>query len=374
MTGESASQKSKRYSKVKTQVFILDLCLTFIALFAFQIFLAKGASRMAFEVSSNFYAACFIFASSFLGFMYVVGLPLHFASSFLIEHRFGLSHQSFKAWLADEVKSVGLSFALSMGCIQVFYLILRSFPHAWWLIAALAWIFFSIILTKLFPVLLIPLFYKYLPIEDSALKKKIMDLAEKVGISLMDVCQIDLSTKTAKANAALVGLGRTRKVILSDTLMDKFTPSEVESVTAHEFAHFKLKHIWQLLAFSSGITVGGFYLLSACAGKIVSFTGAKDLSDFSIFPALILLMVVFGLVLMPIQNLFSRILEKQADRFALNTTSDAEGFIQVMRKLAEMNLAEEDPSFLKKVFLYDHPPIAERIRMAQDFGNKDAAK
>jgi STE24 endopeptidase len=227
-------------------------------------------------------------------------------------------------------------------------------------------------LSRILPVLILPLFFKYIPIEDEALKARIFTLANKAGIRLMDVCKIDLSRKTKKANAALIGLGKTRKVILADTLTDEFTQKEIEAVVAHEFAHFKYKHIWQLLGLSGIITLAGFYVLFLVAGKVVILAGASGISDLYLFPVLVLLMIGAGLVILPAQNLFSRILERQADKFALSLAGDAEVFISVMRKLASMNLADMDPSTWKKIFLYDHPPIRERIQMAEEYGKQKA--
>ncbi len=358
--------RAKKYSAIKTRIFIIDIILTVLAIMVFQVFFARPLSHLTGNIHANFYIGCFLFASLFLFFMYAVAFPLHFASSFVLERRFALSRQSLAAWLGDEAKSLLLSFILSTAAILLFYLVLRNFPAVWWVITAAIWIFFSIVLARFLPVLIIPLFYKYLPIEDDTLKERIMLLAEKTKIHLMDVCQIDFSRKTAKANAALVGLGKTRKVILADTLVKGFSPDEVEAVVAHEFAHFKYKHMWQLLAFSAAITLTGFFILSLAAGKIVDLSGAKGLTDMYLLPALVLLMVFFGIALLPLQNFFSRVLERQADRSAVTLTAKKEAFISVMRKLAEMNLADVSPSPLKKIFLYDHPPVEERINMAEN--------
>ncbi len=360
-------ERSKRYSAVKTRVFLADLALTVLALAAFQLFLSRPASSLAFSVHSNFYAACGVFSCVFLAFMCAASFPLHLFSSFFVERRFGLSKQSFGGWLADEAKSTIIFLVLSVGCIEVFYLILRNFPLAWWAVCAGAWIFFTIVLTRLLPVLVIPLFFKYLPIEDRLLRETLGALADKAGVRLVDVCRIDLSRRTAKANAALVGLGKTRKVILADTLTEEFTTPEVTSVVAHEFAHLKYMHTWQLLAFSAVLTAAGFFLLSLVAKKLVVLTGASGLADFYLLPAYAFLMAVFGMAMLPLQNFFSRKLERQADRYALDLTGEPREFISAMKKLASVNLAETVPSRVKKIFLYDHPPIEERIRMAEGY-------
>ncbi|MGB2629909.1 MAG: M48 family metallopeptidase [Candidatus Omnitrophota bacterium] len=365
MTPERAPSKSKRYSAVKTRFFIADLVLTFAALVVFQLLLSRGLSRAVAGTFTSFYLGCLIYVTAFFIFTYILGFPLHFANSFFVEHHFGLSNQSLAAWMLDEFKQVLLSFALWIACTQVFYLVLRNFPNLWWVIIAALWIFFSIVLSRILPVLIIPLFFKYIPIEDKGLRDRIFALADKTQVRLMDVCKIDLSSKTKKANAALVGLGKTRKVILADTLTDEFTPEEVETVVAHEFAHHKYRHIWQLLLFSGVLTLAALYILFMLADKVAVLAGVPGIDDLYLFPVLVFFLVVSGLAVLPVQNLFSRILERQADRFALECMKDPETFISVMKKLASMNLADMEPSRLKKIFLYDHPPICERIQMAE---------
>jgi STE24 endopeptidase len=374
MSGIDAHTRSKRYSAIKTGIFVADLALSLAALAGFQVLLSRPVSALAFGIYQNFYAACFIYASLFLVFMYAVSFPLKISGSFFVERAFHLSRQTFSAWLRDELKSTALSFALYMSCIQVFYLVLRNFPSTWWLITSGGWIFFTVVMARFLPVLLIPLFFKYSPIQEVGLKERIMALAERSGIRVMDVCQIDFSRKTAKANAALVGLGGTRKVILADTLLQKFGTEEVESVVAHEFGHFKYRHIWQLLFFSAAMTLLGFFALYRASGMIVYLTGSGGLSDLYIFPMLILLAAIFGLAVLPFQNLFSRVLERQSDRFAIEITGSPSAFIAVMKKLASVNLADTEPSAVKKIFLYDHPPIGERIRMGEEYEKRIKVK
>lgn len=367
-------ERSKKYSAVKTRIFALDIFVTVISLLIFQYFFARPAADISLRLSSNFYLAAFVFSLVFLAFLYLAAFPLHITSSFFVEKRFGLSRQTFMEWLIDEGKSVILSLALSLGCIEAFYLILRNFPRMWWLIAAAAWIFFSIILVRLMPVLLIPIFYKYLPLRDEVLKEKIFNLAKRSGIDLVDVSGIDLSRKTSKANAALVGLGKTRRVILGDTLTDKFTTQEVETVVAHEFAHFKYRHMRKLLTFSAITTLTGFFILFLAAEFISGLIGSPGLSDFYVLPLVVLFIFISTLLIMPLHNFFSRVLEREADAFALNITAHPETFISVMEKLGTMNLADTDPSALKKVLLYDHPPIRERIMMAEKWEEESSGR
>lgn len=360
-------EKAKRYATIKTRNTVIDIVLSILFLLAFQFFLSKRITVFFSSMNVNFYFICLFYVSIFYFIMYMAGLPLSFYNSYIVEHRFNLSKESIWSWLKDSVKSLILSYFLIVVCAEVFYALLRNFPWTWWLIAALAWIFFTIVLARIFPVVIIPLFYKYSPIEDRDLKKEIFKMAEASGIDIIDVCKIDLSKKTAKANAALVGLGRTRKVILADTLLDNFDIEEIKAVVAHEFGHYKHKHIIQLLIFNSCTAVLGFFLLYYFADKIADISGAESISDLYIMPFLILILTLSGLVLMPFQNWFSRRLEKQADRFSLDSLSSAGPFIGAMKGLARTNLAEIDPSFLKKIFLYSHPTIKERISFAERY-------
>lgn len=358
-----------RYSAVKWKFFVADIFLTAVFIIVFQFFLSRPCLSLAEGITQNFYAEAFIYGVLFMLFMYLVSLPLHFADSFAVEHVFRLSEQKIGAWLADEVKSSVLSFLLWAACVEVFYLIAKNSPDLWWLITAVLWVGFSVVLARLMPVLLIPIFFKYMPIEDGSIRERIVKLAERCGVKLLDVCQIDLSRKTRKANAALVGLGKTRKVIMADTLMREFTPEEAETVVAHEFGHYRFLHMWQLLAVSGVVTVLGFYFLSLVAGGTASFLGARGPADLYMMPSLILIMSFFGMLILPVQNWFSRRLEREADRYAIKMAGSPETFIAVMKKLASMNLAETDPPLLRKILLYNHPPIGERIRMAERMMN-----
>ncbi|MCK5450152.1 MAG: M48 family metallopeptidase [Candidatus Omnitrophica bacterium] len=367
MNGEQDGLEAKQYSKIKTRLFFMDMAGTIIALLVFSFFLAPVVSDIVYRYISHFYAARFIFLSVFFLFLYIIQFPFHIAGSFFVEHKFGLSKQDMGGWIRDELKAIAISYILSSGCILTFYAIVRNFPDIWWVISGIGWIFFSIIISRLFPVIVIPMFFKYSPIQDKELEDKIMVLAEKADIPVTDVCKIDLSRKTVKANAALVGLGATRKVVFADTLIEKFTVMESGIVAAHEFGHCKYKHIWKLFFFAGSATMSGFFALAIISDTLTKYFGAKDVADPRFLAVIFLLVTIFGICLKPIRNLFSRILEKEADKFALDLTNSSSDFISVMEKLASINLAETNPSWIKKIFFYDHPPIVERIRMAKKF-------
>lgn len=375
MTGryEPTSSRAKKYSTVKTVFVAADaaLLLAFTALFHF--FLARQVSFFAHSATGNFAAACVFFSVIFLAFLYMSSFPLHVANSFFVERAFSLSRQNLGSWAKDEAKSASLSLLLSVVCIGFFYAAVFYFPDMWWVACALGWILLTVVLAVLMPVFLLPLFFKYMPVDDLQLERLIRDIAARAGLGPVDVRRIDLSRKTTKANAALVGLGATRKVILADTLTENFTREEVGVVAAHEFGHYKHRHMLKLVTFACVSTFLGFFVLFLFSDQIAAVAGAPDLFDLRVLPVIFFFTTAFHTGILPIRNYISRRLERQADGFALDVTLDAENFISVMDKLARMNLADRDPPFLKKILVYSHPPINERIRFADEWKAPDRA-
>jgi STE24 endopeptidase len=365
MTIDNTQGRDRRYSSVKTNLFIAGLLLDLSLLLVYQAGFSKSVAGIVESCPYGFYMACFLYMTVFFSFMYVFSFPIRLFSSFYIEHAFGLSNQKLGGWAFDEGKSALMTFFLLMPAALVFYCFLRTFSGTWWLALAIVWLFFSVVLARIFPVLILPVFYKYAAIDDPSLVSELIELGRGAGIRVIDICKIDLSRKTKKANAALVGIGGAKKIILGDTLMEKFTRSEISTVVAHEMAHLKFAHIWQLLLFSGITTTAGLFAISKAIGPLAAYLKAGDISDLSIFPALVLLLSFFSLMLLPAQNYFSRRLERQADREAIRLTGNPGVFICAMEKLADMNLSDKYPGTVKKLFLYDHPPIGERIEMAK---------
>ena len=251
--------------------------------------------------------------------------------------------------------------------VELFYAVTRAFPSAWWVIASLGYIAFALIFSKVFPVVIIPLFYKYKNIQDEALRRAILDLARRAAVKVTDAFEINMSKNTKKANAALVGWGDTRRIILADNLINEFSPEEVSAVVAHEIGHYKLRHIWKLILSGAASTFAGFYIFSLLAGRMIQFFRADGVSDFYMFPSVGLAFMLFNMVALPAHNAYSRFLERQADIFALRLTGSKSGFISVMEKLAEKNLSDTNPGRIIEFLFYDHPPISRRIESARVF-------
>mgnify|MGYP001581569304 CR=1 FL=1 len=358
---------AKSYSHQKYVLSIID---TLYSIALLLVFLGSGLSLFLEDFLKNFGLSSYLLIAVYLLFIsffyYLLNLPLNFYASFTLEHKFNLSKQSLAAWWMDQLKSGVLAYIISLILILSFYWILGNF-NQWWLVISIFWIVFSVVLAKLAPVLIIPLFFKYKKLEDEALRQRIFNLAEKMQIKLMEVLEIDLSKKTLKANAAFTGLGKTKRVLLADTLKDKYTLDEVEVILAHEFAHYRLKHIIKLIAVNSLLTLGLFYLIFKTSVYTLGIFKLNSLVQLSSLPLVFLYFMLFGIILQPLEACLSRKFEKDADSLALKVTGAKEAFISLMEKLAAQNLADRSPHPLIKFFFFSHPPIDERIKIAKSY-------
>jgi STE24 endopeptidase len=283
-----------------------------------------------------------------------------------LEHKFCLTNQKIIDWFLDQVKAGAIFYLILVILFEAFYYIFRQNPGTWWLIVSIFWIFFSLILAKLVPIIIIPLFFKYKKLSDETLRQRIINLADRVKVKILDVFEIDFSSKTLKANAAFVGWGRSRRVILADTLKDRYSYDEIEVILAHEFAHYKLRHLLKLIFINSSVMVLSFYFIFKTSGYALKLFGLSSLSDIAALPLILIYFVIFGIIMQPFENYISRRLERNADILALKVTGLKEAFISMLEKLSLQNLADRNPKPLIKFFFFDHPPIDERIAMARE--------
>jgi len=299
---------------------------------------------------------------------YVVFFPLHLYADLFLERRFGLSKLRLGGWAVREAKRVVLSAGFGLLLIEGLYAVLRSMPAVWPLVATAGWVIVSIVLVRIFPTVLLPLFYKTIPLQDDELVQRLTDLCRCVGLSVVGVFRVNLGVETRKANAALAGLGRTRRVLLSDTLLEHFAPEEIETVLAHELGHQRYRHITQMLVISAIGTWLAFSVVALTSAWWVQRWGLRGLDDLAGFPMLMLSLSVIGLVGLPLQNALSRHFEWQADRFAVSTTTRAQAFASALKKLGQLNLADPNPPRWIAWLFYDHPPITQRIHAAEVAG------
>ncbi len=365
-TKRKSAELSKRYSLQKYILTLLGLTITIIYLLFMGFFGSNILKHLISFATINEYLLIAIYIFLFIVIIDVITIPLSFYRGFVLEHMYGLSNQKISGWLKDELKKFLISLPLVIVMVEILYIFLRNFPDSWWIFVTMIWIFFSVIMAKLAPVLIFPLFYKSVPLENKELKEGLESLAKGTGINIQGVYKIDLSKNTKKANAALAGMGSTRRVLLGDTLLDSYSPAEIKSVFAHELGHHVYQHIWKMLAIG---TVSGFFGFAVChlvLTKVVVVFGYQNIHDIAAFPVVCMALAVSGFILLPMQNAISRRFERACDKYAIEKTNDPEAFISTMEKLAEQNLADRAPNRVVELLFYSHPPISKRIEMAKE--------
>src|SRR4051812_47276680 len=255
----------------------------------------------------------------------MVSLPLSFYSHYVVEHQFGLSNQTVARWVRNWLISNALTIVLGiMLNVGLFWIIWHTGTY-WWLIAAAAFFVVSIVLGQLAPVVFLPLFYKIEPIKNDELDARMRELAKGTGLTIAGVYRLGLSADTQKANAMLAGLGRTRRVLMGDTLLEKFTPEEIDVIFAHELGHHVHKHIPKMIATGVIISLAGFYIIDRAITAWAGIPTAAD-APTSALPLVMFTLTAFSLIISPLQNAISRHYERQCDRYALMRTKNASSY------------------------------------------------
>lgn len=363
-------QKSaKKYARIRQRLTLLDMGLTLAYLLAWLLF---GWGFRLREALSAFTASPYlqvgIFAVVFGGISSLLALPMSYYSGIVLPRRYGQSNQTLRGWVIDQIKSLLISAVFGLLTVEAIYAVLRDNPANWWLWAAGLMLFFTVVMSILAPVVFMPLFNKFKPLgeEHADLAQRLMALAQRARTQVRGVYQFDMSRRTKAANAALTGLGGTRRIILGDTLLNEFTADEIETVLAHELGHHVHKDIPLLIAFDTLVTLAGFWLAGQCLAWGIDVFGFRGAADPAAMPLLALVLIVYGLVTMPLSNGFSRWRERLADSYALEVTGNPAAFVSAMTRLANQNLAEVDPEPWVEFLLYSHPALGKRIRMALD--------
>ncbi|MGD0213872.1 MAG: M48 family metallopeptidase [Terriglobales bacterium] len=361
------SPESRRYNRIKRWLGVADFGLGFGLLL---VLLATGwtgwlrdlAERIAVQ---NYAFAVFFYVLMLMLISKVLGSPLDYYG-FRLEHRYNLSNQRLRSWLWDECKGFLLGLVMATVVVELLYMLMRQTPEHWWIVAWIIFLGLVVLLAQLAPVVLFPIFYKFEPLENEELKRRLIVLSERAGTHVRGVYKWHLSEKSKKANAALTGLGATRRIILADTLLDNYSDDEIEAVLAHELGHHVHRHILKSIFVQAGITLFGFWL----ANEVLRYAVERrhlfeTMSDFANLPLLILVSTVLSFLLMPALNAYSRFNERQADRYCFNSVASVEPFISSMNKLAEQNLSEKTPARWVEWLLHSHPAITKRVAAAE---------
>ena len=362
--------KSVRFHRLKRRVAALSICWSggFLALL-----LATGASVAIRRAAGGNgdgppgVAAVAIYVVIVALLHDAIALPLAFYRSFVLERRYGLSTESAAAWVADHVKALAISVAIGLAGAELVYFSLRASPSWWWAMSAAGFMLAAIVLAKVGPILLMPLFYRFKPLEREALRSRLVALSARAGVPVLGVYEWGLGEKTRRANAALVGIGRTRRILVSNTLLAHYSDDEIEVILAHEIGHYVNGDIAKGLALEALRMAAGFAAAAQVLGMAWAPLGLSSPADVAGLPILLLVAGAIGLATAPVVNAISRFNERRADRFALDVTRRPAAFMSAMRRLAAQNLAEERPSAAVRLLFHTHPPVEQRIALARTF-------
>ena len=361
-------KRAKQYARINRRLMVLDLFISGLYLMAW-LFLgwSQALKDWLIQFTTNDWLLVLFFVIIMGGILFIINLPLSFYQGYVLPHRFELSTQKLSGWITDQVKGILLGGVLGMIMLEIIYAILREFPTFWWLWAAGILLVFNVILANLAPTLIMPLFNKFVPLgeEHADLADRLMLLAKRSGTYVRGVFTFDMSRRTKQANAGLTGLGNTRRIIIGDTLLNEFTPDEIETIMAHELGHQVNKDIPLGILFGSLTTLVGLYLASVVLNWGVEFFHFEGPADIAAFPLFVLVLGLYGLVTMPIENGFSRWRERRADEYALSLTHNGTAYASALKRLANQNLADADPEEWVEWLLYSHPALGKRIAMAE---------
>ena len=361
------SPQARRYNRIRRWIGIADFIFNLVLMVALLVTGWSGALRdIAYKATFQHYSlAVFLYVLMLMVLAKFLGLGIDYYS-FRLEHRYQLSNLRLRAWIWDEAKGFLVGVILAGIVVELLYFIMRQVPQHWWLIAWAGFLGLFVLLAQLAPVVLFPIFYKFAPLENEELKERLVRLGERAGTRVRGVYQWKLSEKSKKANAALTGLGNTRRIILADTLLANYSTDEIEAVLAHELGHHVHRHIFKSILVQAAITFVGFWaanwVLHYAVDRLHVF---ETLSDFANLPLLMLVATVLSLLALPLLNAYSRYNERQADRYAFRSIPTVAPFVTAMNKLAEQNLAERSPSEWVEWRFHSHPAISRRVAAAQ---------
>src|SRR5437899_3180273 len=308
-----------RYHRLQLVLAAAGLALSIACLVALLVTGAAHAlARAAATATDSALGQVAIVAGVLAGAHALLTFPLAWTRGWWLPRRYGLLHQSLGGWLADRAKAALLAGALGLAAVEVVYALLRATP-LWWLWAAAVFLAANVALAFVFPVWIVPLFYRLTPLADEELRERLLTLARRAGVPVVGVWIADQSRKSRTANAAVIGLGRTRRIVLFDTLAAGFTPEEIESVLAHELGHHVHGDARRGLAVQGALTLASFWLANGLLRAGAPALGLAGPADPAGMPWLALVLLVLPLAALPLGNAFSRWVERQADDFALRS-------------------------------------------------------
>ncbi|MBI2829778.1 MAG: M48 family metallopeptidase [Chloroflexi bacterium] len=358
-------QKAKEYARNRRYVEAAEILLSGILLFIliFSGLSAELSGRI--RLSSVFGAGLYFVILSVA--YRIVTIPFDYYQGFVLPRRYGLLTQKLTSWLADEIKGGLLSLVLGAGMVLLLYWFITSYSSLWWLLSWGMIVSLSLTLTGLAPVVIVPLFFKMKPLPDTDLKQRLEELAKRANFNIGGIYLIELSSRGNIANAGLMGTGKTKRIVLSDTLLQRYSEPEIEIVTAHELGHHLNRDTIRLLVIHSAIWLVVFFAVGLVLPAATTLFGFRGLMDIAAFPLLVLTVALFALLVMPVINGYRRKIEADADDYALRLTNNPEIFASAMAKLTDQNLSEAQPNPWIERLTYDHPSYHRRMEHARAY-------
>ena len=356
-------KKSKELARINHRLFWVDSA---ISLAAMLLLIITGVSlnlREALDV--NRWVQIPLYTTIVFGGLTLLTYPLTVYSGYFLPKRYGLSTQSFKAWLWDGIKGLLLSAVIGLPILLLVYFLLYKFPNTWWLLAWGAIVVVIVIISIILPVFLIRIFYKLKPLTDEGLKNRLKSLADRTGAQFKGIYTIDYSSKSTGANAFVAGLGRTRRIVLTDTMIQQYSPQEIEVVLAHELGHHVHWDVPKGIILTAVLTLAELYLAHVFLKWVIPNTDFSGIDDVAALPLLAIVFGVVAFITRPALNWNSRRIEANADRFSIAITKDLPSFESAMVRLTDQNLSDAEPSAWEKALFYSHPPFPERVRLAR---------
>ncbi len=359
---------AKKYNNIKLALGIGEGIVSFILIL---LFVWLGYSRELEIYLSNYLSNPY---AIFLAYLLIIGLvgsifsfPVSYYSGYYLEHKYNLSNQTFWKWILENLKGLLVSLVIGIPILLTFYFFLNYFGSIWWLPFAIIMFFFSVVLSQIFPIIILPIFYKLTPIQDEILKEKIKLLGQRAGIKVENVYKFNMSKNTKKANAAFTGLGKTKRIILGDTLLDNYSIDEIESVIAHELGHFKKKHIVKNIFIGTASSFITLFVIALLYQNSLSWFGFDSITQVAALPLLALWSTLIGIIQSPLGNILSRKFEYEADEYAVIETKNPFAFVMTLEKLTEQNLGDKEPHPFVEWFFYSHPSIKNRVSAIEKF-------
>jgi STE24 endopeptidase len=366
--------KAKRYEKEKRLLGLASMVLSLVILLGFY-FSGLSAWLANLQIGNSIIWTFLLYVLSFQMISVFFGFPLSFYSSYVHEHRWNFSNHTVKSWLWEQIKGFLVGLILMLILLGLLFWIMALYPQNWWFIAGLAFAFVSVVLATIFPIVILPIFNKYTPVENKELTDTLERILSEGGLKSSGFFKEDMSRQTKKENAFLAGLGKTRRVVLGDNLMENMSVPEIESIIAHEVGHYKNRHIWKNLVIGTLEGMVAFFILNLAMRSIFSQFLSSTSWNLTLFPVFIIMAGGISVFLFsPFSNAISRYFEKNADRYALESIQDKKAFMTAMAGLADRNLSNAYPEWWVKLLYYSHPPVGERLAMAENHKNEKLAE